>query len=168
MSAEKTKQQKKLRDLIDDIEIAMFVTETAEGMLHARPMATRTRPDDERLYFFTDKDSVKVFEIKNERNVNISYCRVEENRYVSVSGNARVVNDKEKINQLWTSSAKLWFPKGVDDPRLSLIEVTPVFGEYWDEPQGVYVKLKDLSEALYTGKRIDPELAENEKVDLQQ
>lgn len=160
--------RKKLRELIEDIEVAMLVTLTGNGMLHGRPMATRLAEDNDNLWFFTDKDSTKVFEIEGERQVNVSYARPESNRYVSVSGTASVVNDRQMIDKLWTPMARVWFPDGKSDTRLTLIKVMPIMAEYWDEPAGAFASLYELTKSVVTGERINKEFADNEKVDMRQ
>jgi len=46
-------------------------------------------------------------------------------------GKASISRDKEKIKQLWEPVVKTWFTEGVDDPRITVIRVTPNEGYYW-------------------------------------
>ena len=41
-------------------------------------------------------------------------------RFVSLSGVASVVDDRALIEELWSESWKVWFPKGKDDPSLRI------------------------------------------------
>lgn len=52
--------------------------------------------------------------------------------FASVTGRASVHRDRAKIHELWTEHAKVYFPKGKDDPEIVLIKVSAEEGEYWD------------------------------------
>lgn len=64
----------KLGKLIKGIRIAMMATATADGELRSRPMATQQTDFDGDLWFFTDSDSGKIYEIGRENHVNVSYA----------------------------------------------------------------------------------------------
>jgi general stress protein 26 len=49
-----------------------------------------------------------------------------------VNGEAEIILDKMKIDELWTPIAKLWFKEGKNDPNISIIKVTPLKAYYWD------------------------------------
>ena len=145
---------KKLADLIEDIEFAMLTTVDSEGCLRSRPMATQKSKFDGALWFFTDVESAKAHEIERDRHVNLSYANPDKQRYVSVSGVARLVQDKAKAKQLWNPVYKAWFPDGVDDPNLSLIQVQVEKAEFWDSPSSKVVQLVGFAKALATGERL--------------
>ena len=54
-------------------------------------------------------------------------------RYLSLSGRAEVVRDRQLIEDAWSPAMKPWFPDGKDDPSLVLIKVDLDAGEYWDQ-----------------------------------
>ena len=45
-----------------------------------------------------------------------------------------IVDDRAKIEELWSPAMKLFFPGGKDDPNLRLIHVRADSAEYWDGP----------------------------------
>ncbi len=59
---------------------------------------------------------------------------------------------------------KAWFPKGLEDPDLTLMKVTAEKAEYWDSPNGTVVHLLGLVKALATGHRA--EIGEHAQVTL--
>jgi hypothetical protein len=75
-----------------------------------------------------------------------------------------VVRDKEKARELWSPALKAWFPQGVDEPDLVLLNVQVEKAEYWDAPASKVVQLAGFVKAVATGQRYDP--GENEKVEL--
>lgn len=163
MAKEKSDVEK-LRDLIKDVRIAMLTTVDRDGTLRSRPMATQTTEFDGDLWFFTEHDSAKVGEIGREHQVNVSYADPKEQLYVSVSGTAREVRDRAKAEELWHPFLKTWFPQGLDDPNLALLQVNVHKAEYWDSPSSTMVYLYGFAKAVLTGKRPDP--GENEKLSL--
>lgn len=154
----------KLGKMIQGIRIAMMTTATESGELRGRPMATQQADFDGELWFFTDSDSGKVYEIGRENHVNVSYADPGDNRYVSVSGKASVVNDREKVRELWNPIHKAWFPDGPDDPKLTLVKVDVEQAEYWDGPSSTMVQLIGFAKATLTGHRYIP--GDHDKLDL--
>ncbi|HEX2644231.1 MAG TPA: pyridoxamine 5'-phosphate oxidase family protein [Thermoanaerobaculia bacterium] len=154
----------KLRELIKGIRIAMLTTVDEDGSLRSRPMGTQQAEFDGDLWFFTAHSSPKVNEVEREHQVNVSYSDPDSQRYVSVSGTARVVRDRAKAEELWNPFLKTWFPKGLDDPELALLKIEVQKAEYWDSPSSAMIHLVGIVKATLTGKR--PDLGENEKLDL--
>jgi general stress protein 26 len=142
---------RKLADLIDATGIAMLTTEEPDGSLRSRPLATLEMDSEGRLWFFTALSSGKVGEIDQHRKVNLSYANVAQQDYVSVSGRARLLRDRPKIQELWTAWVEPWFPNGPDDPDLALLEVTIDEAEYWDAPASRMRRLFGLTKAMTTG-----------------
>ncbi len=155
----------KLRELIQGIRIAMLTTVGPDGALFSRPMATQQLPFDGTLWFFTAADSGKTDDIAHEHHVNVSYSDPSDSRYISVSGLAAVVHDREKARLLWSPIVKAWFPGGVDDPNLALLRVNVQSAEYWDAPQGKMVQLFSIAKAAVTGTT-PKNIGEHAKLDL--
>jgi len=143
----------KLAKLIKGIHFAMLATTDEFGEIHGRPMATQQADFDGTLWFLTGISTHKVAEIGRDHHVNLSYADPGSNRYVSVSGVARLVRDKQKIKELWNPIYKAWFPEGLDDPELAALQVTPTKAEYWDAPSSKVVQLVGFVKAIVTGQR---------------
>jgi general stress protein 26 len=142
----------KLADLIAEAGIAMLTTAEPDGTLRSRPLATLEIDSEGKLWFFTAMSSGKVSEIDQHRKVNLSYVNLDKQDYVSVSGHARLFRDPEKMRELWTPWVEPWFPEGLDDPDLGLLEVTVDDAEYWDAPASKTQRLFGLAKALSSGK----------------
>jgi general stress protein 26 len=138
-----------LRELVDDIDIAMLITsdESTGGASRGRPMSTQQVEDDGTLWFFTARNTGKVDEIRDDQHVAVSYADPKAQTYVYVTGTAHVVDDRAKAEELWNPIAKAWFD-GPDDPELVLLHVHPEQAEYWDAPHG------RIAQAIALGKRI--------------
>lgn len=156
--------REKVWHLIKDIKVAMMVTMDSEGHHFARPMVAQEPDEHHDLWFFSSLDSPKIEEIKTNSEVLLSYADPGSNAYVSISGEASVVQDKSKIDELWSESLKAWWPKGKEDPNLTLICVTPKSAEYWDGPASTVVQAFGYLKARITG---EPEkMGENRTVRL--
>jgi len=156
----------KLRELIKDVKVAMLCTVEPDGSLRSRPMMTQKAEFEGQLWFFTGMDSGKVNEVEREHHVNVSYAQPDDEIYVSVSGTATVTRDRAKMEHLWNPIHKAWFPKGLDDPNISLLCVTVEKAEYWDAPAGRLVQLAGFVKALATGKPYAGEGSDHGKVKL--
>ena len=133
--------------LIKGIGIAMLTTVRSDGSLRSRPMATQKTEFDGSLWFFTLTASPKVGEVEEEGQVNVSYADPVDNRYISISGRAALVLDRQKIEELWNPSLAAWFPKGLADQQLALLRVDTENGAYWDSQSGAMVLLGGVPKA---------------------
>jgi general stress protein 26 len=152
----------KLLDLIKDIKVAMLTTVDHDGTLRARPMGNHQEDDARELLFLTRIDAPKVAEVDEEQQVCVAFSDPGSGNYVSVSGRARVVRDRARAETIWSPFAKVWFPKGIDDPELAILVVTIDKAEYWDSPSGTFVVLYGLATQAITGH--PPKVGENKKL----
>ena len=160
---QKNEQMSKVRDMVEEIRIAMMTTVDDQGNLVSRPMAALQFDEEGNVWFFTQRTSPKVDQIEqNERRVNVAFASASDADYVSISGVANEVDDRAKIDELWNPQAKAWFPKGKDDPELTLLKVHTQMAEYWDSNDSTMVRLFQQAAAVVTGN--PPKMGENEKV----
>lgn len=164
-STDRNEQIKKLRELVKDIEIGMLTTIDEDGTLHSRPMSTNGQVEsDGTLWFFTYASSHKVTEVEQHQQVNVSFSAPSKQRYVSMSGTAQLVQDRNKIQELWKPELKAWFPNELDEPDIALLKVNVVKAEYWDAPSSWVAHTIGLVKAIATGEKANS--GENEKINL--
>jgi general stress protein 26 len=152
----------RLRALIGKARIGILTTVDDDGRLVSRPMAIKDREFDGDLWFFTEDPSHKTVEVRRDPQVNVA---LESGKgWVSLSGEAEVVRDAAKIDELWDTGAEAWFEHGREDPKVALLKVTAHSAEYWatDDPKPV-VLLK-YAKAAVTGGR--PDVGEARTVEL--
>jgi general stress protein 26 len=149
---------------IKGIRTAMLTTVDESGKLVSRPMATQDVEFDGDIWFFTYADAPKVGNIQRDQQVNLAYVKEDDNRYVSLTGTARLVRDRAKIEQYWKPFLQAWFPKGKDDPNLALLTVTVQSAEYWDGPGNFIGQALVLAKDVITGDHSPG--GENEKIEL--
>ncbi len=138
---ERQEQIQKLWSLIKDIQFGMLTTVAEHGTLRSRPMAAQTVEFDGDLWFFTYASSAKADTVRHNQQVNVSFANPDDNAWVSTSGTAQIVRDRNKMEQLWNSILKTWFPKGLDEPDIALLKVHVTKAEYWDAPSSVSPRL---------------------------
>ena len=131
----------KIREIAKDANICMFVTDLKKLPLDARPMATQEVDDEGNIWFMSDRNSNKHADIKHDDRVQLFYSQTGNYEYLSVFGRAELIDDRDKIEELWTSMAKTWFKEGKDDPNIQLIKVIPEDAYYWDTKNSKMVSL---------------------------
>lgn len=129
---EKQEALKKLTELVKEVKICMFATIGQDHALYSRPMQTIDVDEHGNLWFFTNEYSGKVDDVTKNYTVYLLYSHPGQNTYLHVKGECTVINDKEKIKELWSPVVKAWFPKGVEDPALALLKVETSEASYWD------------------------------------
>jgi general stress protein 26 len=137
----------KLAELIEEIEVAMLTTRTADGSMVSRPLQTLKLDENGELIFFTGANSHKVAELTDDPDVNLAYAHPGEHRYVSVRGRARMDRDADTIDELWSPAQKAFFPDGKDDPNLMVLRVRVRDASYW-EAGNVIERALDFARAL--------------------
>jgi general stress protein 26 len=155
-STYRQEQLRKLDELIKDIPVAMLTTADDDGSLRNRPMATQRVEFDGNLWFFTLAGAPKVDELQHHPQVNVSFADPERQYYVSVSGTATLVRDRQKMEELWSPWLRTWFPRGLDDPDLALLQVSVDTAEHWDAPSSTMVRLFGVVKATLTGQAPEP------------
>jgi general stress protein 26 len=121
-----------LSELIHGINVAMLTTVDRTGHLHSRPMMTLRHTADNALWFFTEASSHIVDDVNGHHPVNLSYADLAQGRYISVSGRARVVNDRTKKSQLWENRLAQWLPHGCEHSSVILLRIEVHDAEVWN------------------------------------
>lgn len=137
MSKEETKLQdqeaiEKFRDLVKDVTVCMFTTVDENHELTSRPMFTSSVDDEGNVWFFTNEFSEKINEVSKDNLVHLIYSHPVKNIYVDVKGTCSLIIDKKKMEELWDSTLKNWFPEGLDDPKICLVKVATETAYFWN------------------------------------
>jgi len=160
----KTESLKYLQDKIREVRTAMLTTYNAEKGFSSRPMGTADVDEEGNIWFFTNEYSEKASEISVENTVSLTYSDPKDHTYLSIIGEAEMVDDKEKMKALWNPFIKAFFPQGLDDPKLTLIKIKPSDAEYWDSSSSSMVVLFNMLKAVVTGQGYDE--GNHGKIDL--
>jgi general stress protein 26 len=123
---------KKLKELAESINICMYCTMEHGSDMASRPMSTAQVEEDGTIWFFSSDETSATQESKGGTEVCLNYASPAKNSYMCVMGNAEVVHDKAKMEELWNEFMKTWYPEGLSTPGISLLKVTPTSAHYWD------------------------------------
>jgi general stress protein 26 len=145
----------KFKELVAHESTCLFTTRLTEVPLYTRPMAVQEVCDQGNFWFLSPVDSDKNLEIQNDQRVQLFISNPSNFEFLSVYGRATISRDREKIDQYWNSMMKAWFTEGKEDPRISVIKVTPEEGFYWDTKDGKLVSMIKIMAAAVTGKTVD-------------
>src|SRR5689334_21121261 len=158
-----TEDFRKLKELIKDIDFCMLTTIDERGDLHSRPMSSNGDIDPNGdLWFFTGASSHKVSEINDTPRVNISFADPSNQHYVSVTGRARLVLDRNKIVELWRVQFIISFPEGKQDPNVALLRIKIVKAKYWDSPSSTISYALNFVSAIVTDE--EPVVGEHKQL----
>jgi general stress protein 26 len=149
--------------LINDIPVAMVVTREDEHM-RARPMAVRPARDEGAIYFLTDVDAAKAHEIRRNESICLALADNKGQKYVSITGHAEILDDPDRVKEIWSIYDKAFWPDK-NDPRIRILRVTPESAEFW-EGAGMVVTAVKLATAIASGERMN--VGANEKVGFPQ
>jgi general stress protein 26 len=149
--------------LISDIPVAMVVTGEGQHM-RARPMAVRPARDEGAIEFLTDVDAPKAHEIRHDETICLALADNRNQKYVSITGHAEIIDDRNRVKEIWSIYDKAFWPDK-NDPRIRILRVTPESAEFW-EGAGTVVTAVKLVAAMASGERMN--LGENEKVGFPQ
>ncbi len=146
---------KKIREIAESTNIGMLCTNLTEMPISTCPMATQKVEDDGEIWFLSGKDSSHNRDIKKDERVQLIYANPGSSSFLSLYGTAEVSHDRQKIDEMWTNLAKVWFPEGKEDPNLSLICVKPEEGYYWDTKTNKMIAFLQMAVSVVTGKMAD-------------
>lgn len=157
---------KTLAGIVKDVKFAMLTVTTDQGHLKSHPMTTQQTEFDGDLWFIGGRDTEQVQCMAARPQVNVSYSDPGKNNYVSVSGPAQLVENRAKLEELWSDFYKTYFPQGIDDPNIQLIKIEAQGAEYW-EGAGHVKSLFQMARSAVTGTPTDADdLGENQTIRL--
>jgi general stress protein 26 len=148
-------------EIMKDTDIAVLTYVSLQGALVSVPMGTQDFDEPGTTWFLTERDTEKVRAIEADPRVNVSWSS--KNGWVSLSGTARVSDDRRKLEELWDASAGAFMSGGPDDASNVLLRIDGATAEYWESPGKVSAAIQ-LAKGLVSDER--PDLGDNDTVIL--
>lgn len=146
----------RIKDMIDDADSCFFCTGSGQGPSRGvRPMSVRETDDAGAIWFLSSIDSHKNQELQSNPTVKLFFQSGKHSGFLELDGHAEVSQDKARIKQLWNAMLKTWFTEGQDDPRITVIKITPRTGYYWDNKHGDAVAGVKVAVGAVIGKTLD-------------
>ena len=127
----------KIKELADDAKTCFFCTSMRSGkQFSTRPMTVQKVDEMGNLWLLSASDSGVDKELESDPYVQLLFQGSPHSDFLNLYGKATLTRDKAKIKELWNPMLKTWFTEGEDDPRITVIKVTPEDGHYWDTKHG--------------------------------
>jgi general stress protein 26 len=147
-----TRAVSKIQELAGKAQTCFFCTPT-EGS--ARPMNVRQVDEEGNLWFLSADDSHLNQAVARHPNVKLYFQGSPHSDFMELEGDATILRDPSKIEELWEPVIKTWFTEGVNDPRITVIKVSPASGYYWDTKHGNAVAGIKMMIGAMTGTTLD-------------
>jgi len=155
----------KIKELAEKAQSCFFCTNIQSGKPFAtRPMAPQKIDEEGNLWFLSADDSHKNMELSTDPTVQLLFQGSHHSDFMTLYGKATISKDKEKIKELWEPLIKTWFTEGQDDPRITVIKVTPEEGYYWDTKHATIIAFAKQVVGAMTGQTLDDSIEGKLKV----
>lgn len=155
------KAVEKIKELAAN-KTCFFTTSITSGKpLNVRPMSVQKIDENGSLYLLSAYDSHKNQDIALDSHVQLLFQGSAHSDYLSIYGGATISTDKELIKELWEPILKVWFTEGENDPRITVIIVTPANGYYWDNKHGNAIAMIKIAAGAIMGKTTDDSIEGN-------
>jgi general stress protein 26 len=145
---------KKFKELVEHNAVCMFTSNLMTLPLTTRPMSVQQVDDEGSFWFLSADDSNKNQELGLDSRVQLFFQNVSDFEFLTVYGNAYILRDQEKIEELWNPIAKAWFSEGKKDPRITVIKIKPEEAFYWDTKSGKIVSMFKILASAVIGKTL--------------
>ena len=129
----RSKSITQIAKMMRELDFCMLTTKAEDGYLRSRPMSNNGEVEfDGDVWFFSAADSRKIADIEADPFVELSFSDAKRFLFISMSGEASIVNDIEKKRELWIEDLERWFEDGPESEDVVLIKVTPSVVAYWN------------------------------------
>lgn len=146
----------RIKDVVDKAKTCFFRTATPIGESEGvRPMNVRKVDEAGHLWFLMADDSHTVQDLRRSDAVDLFFQGSAHSDFLHLKGTATASRDGVKIKELWEPVLKTWFTQGEDDPRITVVQVIPETGYYWDNKHGNIIAGVKMLLGAATGKTLD-------------
>ncbi|MFX1385215.1 MAG: pyridoxamine 5'-phosphate oxidase family protein, partial [Promethearchaeota archaeon] len=95
------------------------------------------------VYISTNTSSEKVKQIMNNTNIALYYCIPEEIKGVMIRGCAEIIDGLEIKKKIWIRRMRIYYPKGVEDPDFTLVQLIPDYIKAYYKLQKYIIDLRE-------------------------
>lgn len=147
---------KRIRETVKKTATCFFCTSSGiPDQPAARPMNVRDVDPHGNLWFLSARDSHHNAQLALDPHVTLYFQGSEHSDFLQLNGRASISDDKARIQELWDPILSTWFTGGIDDPRITVIQVAPDSGYYWDNKHGNMIAGVKMLVGAMLGKTLD-------------
>lgn len=141
---------KRIKAVVDEAKAGFFCTEH-----RVVPMSPLKVDEGGSLWFLSASDSHHNRDIEANPAVRLFFQASHHSGFLYVDGHAAISRDAAMIKELWSFTLKTWFTEGENDPRITVIQVRPAQGYYWDNKHGDAVAGAKMLAGALVGRTMD-------------
>lgn len=146
--------EKKLWGEIEDSRFGMLapVNPPAE---HFQPMTAFAEPEAGKIWFYTRSDSDVATAARDGVQAMFVFMSKDRKLQASIKGEMRASLDALHRDKFWNSVVSAWFPKGKDDPHLTMLRFDCGEAQVWLSETGPVKFGLEIAKANLTGRPPD-------------
>lgn len=144
--------REKMASMVNDIQIAMLITNIGSKPVSAVPMNTKKVDESGNIWFLSRLDSDHNLHIVQDPFVQLLYSNPSTMAFITIFGKAQVNIRQERLNELYSKSDNIWYC-GLDDPNLTALKITPKEAFYWDTRKNSYISLFQAGIPAFSGAK---------------
>jgi general stress protein 26 len=117
---DKAAVERKLWAEISDTRFGMLAT-VDRVQDHFQPMTAFPEPESGRIWFYTHSDSDLAISAEGGAQAMFVFAARDRQLQASIRGELRTALDLLHRDKYWNSTVAAWFPKGKEDPHLTML-----------------------------------------------
>ncbi len=132
---------------------------------HFQPMAVFGDREDSSLWFFTRKDT-EIARSAQDADTEAMFILQSKDQHVQASIGGRLLQDGSRavIDRYWNPVVAAWYPKGKDDPYLTMLKLEGRSAAVWIADGGQAKRQFEIAKSAVTGER--PNLSQHRELPL--
>lgn len=104
---------------------------------HMQPMTHYADPHTAEIWFITSTDTDLVRAVGLGARSHYCVMTPDQEFYTCLSGTLEQSEDREKLDELWSSVASAWFDEGRQDPKVTLLRLAAQEAAIWASTDSV-------------------------------
>jgi len=119
-----------MKGVINEIEICICCLDEREFPLKVHPLGISKMDDEANFWFIYNKGKYANLQIGNGNHLELIYSEPGQAHLLTVYGIAAVVDDRHKLEEVWTGIGNELFEQGINDPNIVLLKIAPTEAYY--------------------------------------
>jgi general stress protein 26 len=160
---DKAAVERKLWAEIDDDRFGMLAA-IDRIQDHFQPMTAFSEPESGRIWFYTRSDSDIAVAAEGGAEAMFVFTSKDRQLQASIRGELRTTMDLLHRDKYWNSTVAAWFPKGKEDPHLTMLRLDCQDAQIWISEVGGVRFGWEIARANLTGS--EPNIGGRVSLDL--
>lgn len=137
----------------------------ASSSQHPQPMSPHLDREARALYFLTSRETDLVGAVGQGAQAEFTIIGKDHDFFASLQGPIAVSESREKLEQVWNGIAGAWFEGGMDDPRVTLLEMPLAEAAIWSSTGNPVAFAWEIAKSNMASDKT-PDLGEHRVIDF--